>query len=52
MMPPMYTAYAFKAENIQEYILSRTRMREMVGASSLIDSLSGAFLDRSMRVME
>jgi hypothetical protein len=48
----MYTAYAFKAENIQEYILSRTRMREMVGASSLIDSLSGAFLDRIMRVME
>ncbi|QEP41842.1 hypothetical protein D5085_00980 [Ectothiorhodospiraceae bacterium BW-2] len=42
------TAYAFEAKEIQGYILDRTRMREMVGASGIIDSLCNAPLDQAL----
>lgn len=37
-------AYGFEAKSIQSYILDRTRMREMVGASSLVDALTSTLL--------
>ncbi|MBK1642110.1 hypothetical protein CKO12_09520 [Chromatium okenii] len=48
------THYAclFEAKSIQEYILRSGRLRHIVGASELIDSLTGAMLDNVFRELK
>ncbi len=41
---PSYV-YLFEAKSIQEYILRSSRLRHIVGASELLDSLTGRVLD-------
>jgi hypothetical protein len=46
------TAYALEAKDIQTYILDRTRMREMVGASGLVDAISASLLDTVLATLK
>ncbi len=47
------TSYAclFEAKSIQEYILRSGRLRHIVGASELIDSLTGNLLDEALQAL-
>ncbi|EIC24027.1 Cas10/Cmr2 second palm domain-containing protein [Thiorhodovibrio frisius] len=46
-----YYVYAFEAKDIQEYILERTRLAEMMGASGLIDAICSAMLDAALSAL-
>ena len=50
--PPFCSAYALEAKQIQTFILDRTRMREMVGASSLVDSISASLPDTVLATLQ
>lgn len=47
-----YFVYAFEAKDIQEYILERTRLAEMMGASAMIDTLCNEVLDACLDALE
>lgn len=46
------TVYAFEAKEIQAYILDRTRMRERVGASGLIDAIGDEVLGAALKALQ
>ncbi len=46
------TLYAFEATSIQHYIQQSNKLKDMVSASSLVDSLSGELLDQALEKLE
>lgn len=44
-------AYHFEAKSIQEYILAGNKLRDMVGASELVESLCGDPLDATLKAL-
>jgi hypothetical protein len=47
-MSTQVSSYIFEAASIQEYVLSGARLREMAGASAIIDQLSDSLLDTTL----
>ncbi|CAM2069314.1 hypothetical protein SCOR_28345 [Sulfidibacter corallicola] len=42
------TLYAFEARSIQDYILEGGRLRDMIGGSEQVESLTGRYLDQAL----
>lgn len=47
----MTTAYLFEARSIQRYILDSNRLRDMVGASAIVERLCNATLDETLATL-
>lgn len=47
-----YTVYQFEAVSIQEYIMASSKLKEMVGASQLLESLTTDILDKVVSQIE
>ncbi len=45
-------AYLFEAKSIQNYILDSGRMRDLIGASELVDSLTEQLLDDALLALQ
>ena len=46
-----YYALLFEAKSIQQYLFDSGRLRDIIGASELIDSLTGQMLDNALAVL-
>lgn len=44
-----YVVYQFEAVSIQEYIMASSKLKEMVGASQLLDVLTGELLNMALK---
>lgn len=44
-------ACLFEAKSIQDYLFQSGRLRDVIGASELVDSLTGGLLDEALRVL-
>ncbi len=42
----------FEAKSIQDYLLQSGRLRDVIGASELVDSLTGELLDQAIEQLE
>ena len=48
----VYKAYLFEAKSIQAYLLTTSRLKEIVGGSEMVEALTGSLLDDALRVIE
>jgi len=51
MSKEKYHALLFEAKSIQQYLLESGRLRDIIGASELVDALTGSILDQALSAL-
>lgn len=46
-----YIAYLFEAKSIQSYLLTTSRLKEIVGGSEMVEALTGSLLDDALAII-